>query len=298
MTAADDLMLEIMHLDYRDRRSLIRKKIKFGEKRARRFLYKYKSLPTFENDSNDAARIEQLRSLLLDNNLWLSSPTAFNDPFDLRCQVDVEATTQERKVAFKRMVNQNSTRLWGGRQKEVQEFMGQSPEHWKQKIEKYLRKNLDNCGVCPLSANPRSVLMWGHYGNKHTGICIQFDVARDPEVLLGAVPVSYGTEYAKYNFYKDYDMNGLGDILTNKYEDWRYEDEWRMIEVDKAKTYKRFNPSALVAIIFGWNVRPDAVEVVQKILVERSSRGIPNVKQYQTRLHPRKYALTVNRLSK
>ncbi len=53
--------------------------LKSGNKPYPRFLYKFRPL-----SANNTERIDHLRDYLVHSRLWLSSPAAFNDPFDMR----------------------------------------------------------------------------------------------------------------------------------------------------------------------------------------------------------------------
>lgn len=54
------------------------------------FLYKY-----FGFDHTSQTSIDRLRQIILDSQLWLSSPVDFNDPFDMSSYVDYEAKPLE-----------------------------------------------------------------------------------------------------------------------------------------------------------------------------------------------------------
>ncbi len=73
-----------------------------------------------------------------------------------------------------------------------------------------------------------SPVMWAHYGAKHKGVCLGFDVA-DAE----ACQVKY--EPRRLNGLLEHIGNGellnesqMRTILTTKFKDWAYEREWRI----------------------------------------------------------------------
>ena len=68
--------------------------------------------------------------------------------------------------------------------------------------------------------------MWSHYANKHKGIVLQFEIAKNTETMLHAVKVNYSNEYPTLNFAQE--MSGqLAKIMLRKSKDWEYEKEWR-----------------------------------------------------------------------
>ncbi len=94
------------------------------------------------------------------------------------------------------------------------------------------RINLQRGLVC-FSRAWRNPLLWGHYADKHTGICLGFDVPKED-----LAPVIY----AKALLRIEADENGapiLSDEIVSrlqrtKYFDWRYEREMRLfIDLDR-----------------------------------------------------------------
>ena len=91
-------------------------------------------------------------------------------------------------------------------------------------------------GVFSFAGDPRSVLMWSHYGDHHTGICVQFEVARDVETMMQAVRMEYVTEYPVVNYAEEIQAQ-IKRPLMHKFKTWDYEREWRIIWPDGAHTY-------------------------------------------------------------
>jgi hypothetical protein len=84
-------------------------------------------------------------------------------------------------------------------------------------------------GLLCLSQNCGNPLLWSHYGERHAGICLGFDVdvaervryvkRRAPEALLKAAAHPEGINDL---------MPALNALLTTKFVDWSYEDEARV----------------------------------------------------------------------
>lgn len=111
------------------------------------------------------------------------------------------------------------------------ELLGASiGENKARKVMKYAQMRLsETFGLICLSRTWQSPVMWAHYGDKHKGICLGFDVvdAAPKEVrytsdrlthLLGENPAL-----------SDLNINAIEELMTTKYEDWSYEREWRFI---------------------------------------------------------------------
>lgn len=91
-------------------------------------------------------------------------------------------------------------------------------EHWTKRL-----------GFISFSAHWRSPLMWAHYAESHAGVCLGIDVTEEdkirkmvyePERLKGLFEASKPNAGA--------DEESLLKVLTTKYKQWEYEDEWRI----------------------------------------------------------------------
>jgi hypothetical protein len=100
-----------------------------------------------------------------------------------------------------------------------------SREFWDKQVARLLSSRY---GFVCLSEDWRTTLMWSHYGEKHTGICLGFDVLKDiaeqisyTDYLL-ADPVDYKKEL------RGVSMQVLQRALSYKFSGWSYEREWRV----------------------------------------------------------------------
>lgn len=65
----------------------------------------------------------------------------------------------------------------------------------------------------------KSELMWGHYANAGRGIVIEIDVINSSNIK-------------EVNYDDNNNLNTIEEILTNKSEEWTYEDEYRYLSTD------------------------------------------------------------------
>jgi hypothetical protein len=86
-----------------------------------------------------------------------------------------------------------------------------------------------NTGMICLSDNWRSPVMWAHYAEKHTGICLGFDVE---DAIINKVTytdeklqVEFGPHLPKYGLTVDL----LNKVISTKATDWAYEREHRIM---------------------------------------------------------------------
>ncbi len=194
-----------------------------------KYLYKYQPL-TMQTLENLSA-----------GQLWAASPASFNDPFDCAAaRIDAKLETVEQFL------------LEVGAQR--------SPARAQADVVRELLPQLVQSasiaakagGVVCLSRKCNDILMWSHYAEGHTGICLKFDSSQG--LFKAARRVVYFHEMPRWNFEDvvtpepPFFREDLKKALyLTKYEDWNYEDEWRIVanEGDRAITYP---PDALRAI--------------------------------------------------
>ncbi|QKE63986.1 DUF2971 domain-containing protein [Aquipseudomonas campi] len=172
-------------------------------------LYKYCSIST---------ETQLSRALdTLSGKIYFPTPSKFNDPFELSAKVNIFSSP---------LLTHLNTR----EKEEVQRvFRLRTPdavsEEWREKI-----------GILCLTEDPLNILMWSHYAQNHTGICIGFDTGELP--FSSAMQINYREERPKAEF----DSDALIEhVLLTKSQHWKYEKEWRVlkrtIETDELSFY-------------------------------------------------------------
>ena len=116
--------------------------------------------------------------------------------------------------------------------------------------QKYSQRLLNTFRATCFSTTPYSQLMWGGpYGNKHKEFCVEYTMLHnDPrysKLLLNLFPMIYckvrPDMSARLEKFENSELTdeGLWDIYFHgalrKSIDWAYQDEWRLLSVDKEK---------------------------------------------------------------
>ena len=78
-------------------------------------------------------------------------------------------------------------------------------------------------GVLCLSERPDDILLWSHYGNCHSGLCLEFDAAGYPDTFPRLRPVTYQEEYPIIpavfpdilEIFRDRKDDGMKELLLN-----------------------------------------------------------------------------------
>jgi hypothetical protein len=259
-----------------------------------RFLYHYQRF--------DAARLERV---LATNSIYLSDTKGFNDPWDCRpcydlTRLDDPAFYQRQVAYFERIDRKHNTHL------SEDEHRGRADRLRKD------RKFLEHCiyqmsgiesaiqkryRVYCLTTKPANMLMWSHYSENHTGICLEFRCAND--VLSGALQVVYCKTYPPLDLADDHHRTVLLPLLT-KAKAWEYEDEYRLIAQEEAEALNHESlitknnllllpDGALASIIVGC-VAPEATRDAVREIVRRCGRNLHL--KHAVRV-PNHYSLTI-----
>lgn len=279
----EDYLNHLAGLPYFERRLDIKRRFK---PKPNRFLYKYKSINSADEKSKDI-----IRDLLVRSRLWLSPPIAFNDPFDMSVKVIVKGTGLELRNRYKELLKKNGLRH-KERERMVRILMRQPPKEFENTLQTDFAKSIGNSGVFSFAGDPRNILMWSHYSKNHTGVCIQFETARDILTLSNALPVAYTTEYPVVDWVNNF-SESINNILLRKHQEWTYEDEHRIVLIGDASTYIDFNPQAIVRIIFGCRASAATHQAIEELLEERHRANLPPIQLLYAKKHDSKYHLSI-----
>ncbi|MBR3656139.1 MAG: DUF2971 domain-containing protein [Prevotella sp.] len=100
-----------------------------------------------------------------------------------------------------------------------------------EKSRNYLQSQKDEMKIISLIEKkagefPCNMLMWSHYCDEHRGCCIEFHF-QNKEDEARIYPVNYVDEI------KQGDVNSVEDVLSRKFEDWKYEQEVRHLGTEE-----------------------------------------------------------------
>ncbi len=284
-SAIERLVSYVHGLPYFDRRRFIARRVRPTPSR---FIYKYRSI-----DPNLEESVDRVRDILVRSRLWLSSPLDFNDPFDMSAKIVATSTGQERRERARALLKERGIR-YKERERRVSDFARTPIAEIEAKLEEIHRKRLANTGVCSFAGDPRSILMWSHYSGNHTGLCVQFETARDFLTLSNAVPVEYSTEYPEINWITE-PPSVLRKVILRKHEGWSYEKERRIIFPERSRVYLAFNPQAVVGVIVGCRASDENRKLIEQLIEERRHANLPDVRVYYSQKHSSQYQLRLFR---
>jgi hypothetical protein len=260
-----------MRLGYRARRRWLRRGV-WSSKHPRR-LYKYRAVEPGNQQS-----VDELRDMVVESLLWMSSPEGFNDPADLQATWVIEGSAAELRTRISVLVKELEPALsFKKRERKVLDLMEKPREQLLRGVQVAYTEQRRTFGVCCFAS-------------------LQYEFARDVPVLARALHVDYLEEAAfqPINWVHAKNMrDAIADTLTRKHKRWEYEGEHRILLDGQAGTYLPVRPEALSGLILGCHATEAVRGTISNLLSEREARGLAPVKLWQahmdgqTRIHIR-----------
>lgn len=192
-------------------------------------LIKFMSGEYKDNGEND------FLTTLKKEELWVSSPLNFNDPFDCILNIDYRNEICESAYPI--------APLLGISKEQIKEHIAETEVY--RELEKTLNKNNnDEVTKCIFvscfseKSNIDSLVMWGHYAKNHTGICAEYNYREMNKARLKKetiFPINY-TDTRKIKHIANDDIHVNREFHLNiaftKSAEWKYEKEWRLLEIN------------------------------------------------------------------
>jgi hypothetical protein len=259
-----------------------------------------KELPTILYKYRDESNLQFQHKIISHQEIYLSKPSQYNDPFD--CKIPVRwdlLTEQERNEANLKMI-----RIV--RHDESEDVIHQIAQHLKDTKQIWFddrtnrredksdfKKWDDVAGVFSLSEVNNNILMWSHYANQHKGFAVgiwsESIIEKEEFRYLDSVnyvdefPLIKGVEDQSEQFYKKF---------YYKSNDWQYEKEWRIVSLHPKNRAITIPKSAMAEIIFGSHMD----ERIQEKMLKQINKILPDVKLYKAEDSRDKFAVNIKPL--
>jgi hypothetical protein len=197
--------------------------------------------------------------------LYLSSPEGFNDPFDCYEGLIKFKMTKEfmrNYITKNAALTRKSSRE---QRRRIEKQYLENPQSLN--IEGFFKSQRKQFGVCCFSWDYKSIVMWAHYADNHGGICLGFkNLYPVQEGLYGIYPVDYVSEIEQYQFTSYEDTKYWQHWLCTKSIVWNYEQEVRII----SKSYNgklKFPKEAISEIFLGLSTLEEDEQKIIDLLV-------------------------------
>lgn len=200
--------------------------------------------------------------ILKSNSLKFSAPSTFNDPFDLNnALIDKSYTKDDLKNWFNLQPD-----MANSKKKELYNKVRNNPAEIKKMLDLVLNDFKTQTGVTCFSKSFKKTLMWSHYANKHSGICLGFNIfpVSDGFTLL---EVNDADEIKPLNYFQKKSI-ALMYWLYTKSSIWSYEEEVRAVYA-KRNGLLKFDLSSLREIHYGLRTTIEERKEIQELVSEK-----------------------------
>jgi len=238
---------------------------------------------------------EYTETIFVNNEIYFQKPSKFNDPLDSKIAYARGLTLEEEQDFLKR----NLPLVIPGLTEQDINKMSKDPLKVEQFFNDFCEKQdkrRDELGVYCLTTLKDNILMWAHYSDCHKGFCLEFD-ARDEFFRKQALPITYSRELPIRNIWErtvgDFQKNRErnAELLLTKAEDWKYENEWRIVYTPKqgGPGIHTFPEELLTGVILGFRISNENRNSIIEWCKNRAFK--PNI--YQAKPKDREFGLDI-----
>jgi hypothetical protein len=246
------------------------------------YLYKYRSLNS-----------RGLEDIFSKNEVYLSDPTAFNDPFDCKPLLVTYTNDFKIKQFYQSLVRH---RFPNATKDQIKRELKNNPQFRKIRTQEYLENELfpnfiKGFGVYCLSEVPDDILMWSHYSDSHKGICLQFMATIELTIFWESYKVTYQEKYPEVNVMNLGDYPQFFNFFATKSNHWEYEKEWRIIKTphEGGAGIYTFQPELLTGVIIGAKISPGDEKAINDWV---SKRKTP-IRIFKAQMNRKSYRLDI-----
>jgi hypothetical protein len=208
-----------------------------------RFLYRYTNL---KGDYRDWTR-----KILTDSVIHFASPSTFNDPFDCRVRFSQRIVHNLLWRRHADLLKERTTLTRSQRRAQAKQAVKAIDDaEFINFMTDELQGFVNKCGVLSLSANDRNILLWSHYAAGHTGVCLKFVCDEERTFFAEALRVAYSPTFPDISV-TDTKQKQVDAFLLTKASDWRYEQEYRIIDHNNGSRDKGFQADLLAGVVLG-----------------------------------------------
>lgn len=203
---------------------------------------------------------ETALKIIENGTLKFSAPSEFNDPFELTNSL---IDTSFRKKDLREWLNTFS-HLSNNSKKQLFKDNHNEPEAIIKAFNQSLDKIKSETGICCFSKSPKKTLMWSHYANNHSGVCLGFNILPIGMEEFSMLCVNYLDKIVPVNYFREKDTV-LFYWLYSKSKVWEYEEEVRAVYTNK-NGYIDFERNVLEEIYFGLRMPQDHINKLNQSL--------------------------------
>ena len=180
---------------------------------------------------------EYHKRAITNNEIYFSSPSYFNDPFDCKLPKNfTQLNTEEKKKNYaKQFIYENYKNISEAEKHEkfikIITELQDINKYQKEYEERYNKLHDERIGILSLTNRWDSILMWSHYSNFHKGFCLGYNFEHLNNQFFGKhKKVNYSKEIPNLSLKANIDLDDL-NMPFHKNLDWEYEQEYRFMHL-------------------------------------------------------------------
>lgn len=216
--------------------------------------------------------------IFLNNEVYFCSPNDFNDPFDSIVRFTCKGSKKQKERFIREHIRNFYPHVSAEEALSLEETFtsGRVDSELMQSIKMNFMERRGRTGVYCMTEEKKHILMWSHYAKRHTGFCLEFktDDLFFQSVHLVRYPPS--VKVPCMNLLPNWNRvieRGKAGLLT-KAKEWKYEHEWRIIDLEKCAGVRQFPPTVLHGVILGCRISENDKRQIVEWCKERSPRPI------------------------
>jgi hypothetical protein len=243
-------------------------------------LYKYLSLK--------GEKRKWTARIFMHSELYFAAPDQINDPFEFQFNLSFEGTETQRRVWWVRNLQRERPGLSGRDASRMAidhlRILDQQDPVWRAEAERKVREGVRaRLAVLSLSEVRDSTLMWAHYADSHSGICIEFSASSNTPFFANTCRVEYSNAVPVLSHYAHSSNEILRASRLTKDRGWSYEREGRSVEIERGRCAKQFPVEHLTAVILGARISPSDEMLVRGWVTEHVPHA--RIERAQTSSH-------------
>lgn len=223
--------------------------------------------------------------------IYWAAPIEFNDPFDCAPKYVVPTGTVRRQLISRvtKTLNVGSSRA--ERRSHRRNLLKIPAADFEANFQNGMDEILKQSAVYSLSTDPTNILMWSHYAESHSGICLRFRGRPLFEQFLTGHWVTYEDQRPKVQIGAESEASLLRKILFTKAQPWEYEGEWRLVHYKGVRGVRHLNPGILDGVIFGARIKRATEHAVNAAIVRSGApievmRAVEDGEEYKLTIEP------------
>lgn len=218
-----------------------------------KFVYKYRAARIEKNAELGTNSLERLQRMIEHGEIYFGSSFEFNDPFDCRPVVTLDCSDDE---FVRRCVESARARHGESRailiDSHIRSTLGTAEDlrHPSNlvRLETLMANRIAEDGVFCTAERPDNILMWSHYAESFTGVCLEIDT--EEFEYLGEVNYCHERPVIDLLPFGDSNEVQVDKALFSKLIFWNYEEEWRAMS---RKGVHELSEHGITRLIFGQN---------------------------------------------